>query len=91
MEASNESTRFFANKQGDRLFIEISITGNPDAVVEKIMKSIRTDKELFEGAKCEQMLFRGIDINQLITTAKERAVKAIMDSIIEIENKMTEQ
>lgn len=48
MEAKNESTLHFAEKIGDKLFIEISITGNPDEVVKKIMKSILKGDELFE-------------------------------------------
>ena len=57
MEAKNESTLYFAEKTGNKLFIEIEITGNPDEVVSKILKSFKKQTELFEGAKCTQILY----------------------------------
>ncbi len=88
MEAKNESTLYFAQKTGDKLFIEISITGNPDEVVTKIMRSISKNEELFEGAKCEKMLFKGKSIDEIIKETTNKAVKVIKDSIVEIENEM---
>lgn len=88
MEAKNESTLHFAEKTGDKLFIEISITGNPDEVVNKIMKSISKNEELFEGVKCEQMLFKGRSVDGIIKTATDKAIKAIKNSVIEIEEEM---
>ncbi len=66
MEAQNESTTFFADKTGDKLFIELEITGNPDEVVSKIMKAIHGNEELFDGAKCNQMLFKGKNVEEVI-------------------------
>lgn len=88
MEAKNESTLHFAEKIGDKLFIEISITGNPDEVVNKIMKSILKGDELFEWARCEQILFKGRSVDTIIKNATEKAVKQIKDLVIGIEEKM---
>lgn len=88
MEAKNESTQHFASKTGDKLFIEILITGNPDEVVNKIMKSISKDEELFTGAKCEQMLFKGKTVDSIINTATRKAIKAIETSFVEIRDEM---
>ena len=66
MEAQRESTKFFADKTGDKLFIELEITGNPDELVDKIMKSIHKGDELFDGVKCNQMLFKGKKVSDVI-------------------------
>ena len=66
MEAKHESTKFFAEKTGDKLFIELEITDNPDELVSKIMQSIQSGDELFEGAKCNQMLFKGKKVSDVI-------------------------
>jgi len=88
MEAKNESTLHFAKKPGDKLFIEIEITGNPDDVISKILKSFKKQSELFEGAKCTQVLFKGRSIDGIIKEASDKAIQSIKDAITDIEEEM---
>lgn len=84
IEAQNERTKHFAEKTGDKLFIEISITGNPDEAVNKIMRSISRGDEIFEGARVEQMLFKGANIDRVIDNKALEAIRKVKESIEEI-------
>ena len=90
MEAKNESTLYFAEKTGDKLFIEIEITGNPDEVVSKILKSFKKQTELFEGAKCSQVLFKGRSVDGIIKEASDKAIQSIKYAITDMFNNISE-
>lgn len=88
MNAQKESTLFFAEKTGDTMLVELKITGNPDDVVNTIMKSITTNTELFKGATCEQLYFKGKNIDTVVKDASQKAIVAIEDSLIELKQKI---
>lgn len=88
MEAKNYSTLHFAEKTGDKLFIEIEITGNPDEVVSKIFYSLNKHTDLFEGAKCSQVLFKGRCVDDIIKEASNKALQSIKDAFTGIEEEM---
>jgi hypothetical protein len=77
----NEQTLCFAEKKGDKLFIEISITGDPDKAIRQIVKSIQTHEDLFDGAKCEQILFKGRSVDDIRKKAIDKALEEIKNSI----------
>lgn len=77
MEAKNESTKHFVHKTGDKLFIEIEITGDPDKVIKSLFTSINKNTELFDGAKCNQIMFKGRGVDAIINNAKEKLIKDI--------------
>ena len=77
-----DSTKFFAEKIGDKISLEIEITGNPDDVVNILMKSLNKGTDLFDGAFVSQILFKGVDIEERFRQKKEELRKA-MEQILE--------
>jgi len=89
MEAKHESTKHFVTKTGDKVIVEIEITGNPDNVVGELMKSIRKDVEIFEGARVSQIFFAGKDLDSIVEDTKNKIITGVNDELLKVEEKMT--
>jgi hypothetical protein len=79
-----ELTGLFVQSRGDKMFIEIEITGDPDEVVSHLMRSTRRGTEIFRGAKCNQILFKGKNIKDIIENAKEAALEGVRNALDDI-------
>ena len=88
IEAKNESTKQFIGKTGDKIFCEIEVTGDPDEVVKKLMKSLREDTELLEGVKVHQILFKGKSIEGVIKNHLKVALDAYETAINNINEQL---
>ena len=86
MKAKNESTKFFVEKTGDRIYMECKVTGNPDQVISALMKSMSQDCDLVDGLAVTQVLFRGKDINGVIDNARKTMLNAMEQQVIEFNN-----
>lgn len=82
MEAQNETTKYFVNKTGDKMLIEIEITGNPDDVIKKLAISLNQDISIFDGAKVSQMYFNGMSIDRAINEKAKQLVKNNLENFI---------
>lgn len=89
MEAKNESTKHFVSKTGDKIVIELEVTGNPDSVISDLIKSVAKDVELFEGAKVSQIYFSGNDVDSIIKTIKGKIITGVNDELLKLEEELT--
>lgn len=87
MEAKKEFTKYFVDKTGDRVTIELEITGNPDEVLIKIFESFKDKKDLIEGATVKQIMFKGYDMERLTSLSTERILSNVKK---EVENMIQE-
>lgn len=88
MEAKKEVTTHFIEKKGDKITIDLEVTGDPDAVIEKIMYSIRKESDIFDGAKVTQMFFKGQNIDTIVDNAKKKLIEQVLTSLNEIKNEI---
>lgn len=86
MQAKKDSTKIFAEKTGDRLFIEMEISGDPDQAISDLMKSIKNNEELMPNLKVSQILFKGKNMNATIEQAKLRLIEAMKDEVANFNN-----
>ena len=87
MEAKKEFTKYFGDKKGDKVTIELEITGDPDAVMRKIYESFKDKKDLIEGATVKQIMFKGYDMERHTSLATERILSNVK---VELENMVQE-
>ncbi|RLF58288.1 MAG: hypothetical protein DRN27_05850 [Thermoplasmata archaeon] len=91
MEAEKESTKHFVTKTGDKLIVEIEISGNPDDVLNALMKSVARDVEIFKGAKVSQIYFAGNDVESIIKSIKGKIITGVNDELLKLETELTGQ
>ena len=90
MEAKNNSTKFFCNKTGDKLYVEIEITGNPDDVISKLMESLSKNKvEIFDGAIVTQILFNGKNTDTIVKEMQGKILRGVNESLIRLEQEIS--
>lgn len=89
MEAQHESTKYFVNKSGDKVIVELEITGNPDEVISELMKSARKNVEIFEGAKVNQIFFAGKDREEIVKSMKEKIIIGVNNELLKFEEELT--
>lgn len=90
MEAQNESTKFFCNKTGDKLYVELEITGNPDDVISKLMHSLSKNKvEIFDGAIVAQILFNGRNADTIVKEMQGKILHGVNESLLKLEQEIT--
>jgi len=89
MEAKHDSTKYFVSKTGDKVTIELEVTGNPDEVISKLMKSARQNTEIFEGAKVNQIFFAGKDVDSIVQTMKEKIIIGVNNELLKFEEELT--
>lgn len=87
MEATQETTKHFVNKTGDKLLIEIEITGNPDDVIKDLVISLNQNKNIFDGAKINQIYFKNTLIDKVL---KDRYISALTDNLNKIINELND-
>ena len=85
MKAKKESTTFFAEKTGDRLFVEMEISGNPDEAISALMKSVARNEELVEHLKVSQILFKGKNMNGVVDQARDNMINAMKQEVQEFD------
>ena len=88
MEAKIESTMSFAKKTGDKMLLEIIVTGNPDEVVSKILKSIARHEDLMDGIAVNQLYFGGTSIDDIITRTTQKTMETIHDNLETMQHEM---
>jgi len=90
MKAKNRFTRAFCDKTGDRIFLEIEITGNPDEVCYILGDWFGEKKEVIQGAALKQIFFKKSDINTVITTILTEANNKVIEALKDVSYKADE-
>lgn len=85
MKAKNETTTFFVDKTGDKLYVELEISGDPDKAVYALMESLQTNTDLLPNIKVTEIYFRSRGIDAAIDKMKVKIKSAIRDSFDEVE------
>jgi hypothetical protein len=80
---ANDFTEFFASKSGDKINIQIEITGDVNEVAKKLYKSFRDGTDIMEGAKVSKILFKGKDFEGEIEREFDDVLSNISNKLVE--------
>lgn len=85
MKAKNESTTFFVDKTGDKIFVELKVTGNPDEAVHALMELMHTGKKIAPNLTVTQLFFKNRGLNDAIDQMKDKIKQAVNTAFDEVD------